>query len=210
MTTFRLPDLGEALTTGRIPTARRVAVVGPAAAKRSIVETRRGADLSVLADFLPRDTQVRVVSGSVLAGTTTQPGDDKGFLGRYANQVSVLADDPQRELLGWSMPVGKRWSLSNTYLAKFLRPKSLKFDTDVNGSLRAIVPSGSYEKVMPMDILPTQLVKALVSDDLEGAEKLGVLELAEEDLALVQYVCPSKIAITDSLRAMLTRIEKEG
>jgi Na+-transporting NADH:ubiquinone oxidoreductase subunit A len=108
------------------------------------------------------------------------------------------------------MPIGSRWSFSNTYLAKFLRPRRLKFDTDVNGSLRAIVPSGAYEKVMPMDIMPTQLVKALVSDDLEGAEKLGVLELAEEDLALVQYVCPSKVAITDSLRAMLTRIEKEG
>ena len=86
----------------------------------------------------------------------------------------------------------------------------MRFDTDVNGSLRAIVPIGAYEKVMPMDILPTQLIKALVSDDLEGSEKLGVLELAEEDLALCQVVCPSKIAITDSLRAMLTRIEKEG
>jgi len=203
-------DIGEALTTGRIPVMRRVAVTGPAARDRRIAETRRGAETTVFASHVPQGEQVRVVSGSLLAGHTTQPGSETGFLARYADQLTVVDDDPQRELLGWSMPIGRRWSFSNTYLAKFLRPRSLKFDTDVNGSLRAIVPSGAYEKVMPMDIMPTQLVKALVSDDLEGAEKLGVLELAEEDLALVQYVCPSKIAITDSLRAMLNRIEKEG
>jgi Na+-transporting NADH:ubiquinone oxidoreductase subunit A len=121
----------------------------------------------------------------------------------------VLDDSPERELLNWVMPVGKRWSLTNSYLAKFFR-KSFKTDTDMNGALRAIVPIGVYERVMPMDILPTQMIKALASDDLEGAEKLGVLELAEEDLALCQYVCPSKVDITGQLRAMLTRIEKEG
>lgn len=203
-------DIGEAFSTGRIPTARRVAVTGPAALDRRIARTRRGAETSVFSSHAPSSTRVRVVSGSLLSGSTAQPGSEGGYLGRYANQVTLIEDDPQRELLGWSAPVGKRWSLTNTYLAKFLRPRKLRYDTDLNGSLRAIVPIGSYEKVMPMDILPTQLIKALASDDLEGAEKLGVLELAEEDLALCQFVCPSKIAITDMLRAMLTRIEKEG
>ena len=100
-------------------------------------------------------------------------------------------------------------SVSNAILDKFFG-RELGFDTDLNGSERAIVPTGSYERVMPMDIMATQLIKALASGDLEMAEKLGVLELAEEDLALCEYVCPSKINITGLLREMLTRIEVEG
>ena len=156
-----------------------------------------------------KDGKVRFVSGSILSGDTANPQCQKGYLGRFAHQITLVEDDPEREFLNWVMPVGKRWSQTNTYLAKFFR-KSFKTDTDMNGALRAIVPIGAYERVMPMDILPTQLIKALASDDLETAEKLGVLELAEEDLALCQYVCPSKVDITGQLRAMLTRIEKEG
>lgn len=203
-------DIGEAFSTGRIPTERRVAITGPAAQDCRIARTRRGADTQIFASHAPTGGRTRTISGSALGGATAQPGTETGYLGRYANQITMLDDDPQSELLGWTVPIGKRWSLGNTYLAKFLRPKTLKFDTDINGSLRAIVPIGAYEKVMPMDILPTQLIKSLVADDLEGSEKLGVLELAEEDLALCQFVCPSKIDITDMLRAMLTRIEKEG
>jgi Na+-transporting NADH:ubiquinone oxidoreductase subunit A len=99
--------------------------------------------------------------------------------------------------------------MSGTYLAKFVK-KSFTTDTDLNGGERAIVPIGSYEKVMPFDIMPTQLIKALASNDVTMAEKLGVLEIVEEDIALCQYVCPSKVNITDMLRTMLTLIEKES
>lgn len=201
-------DIGEFVGEGRLTTERRVAVVGPAALTTALVKTRRGAATACFKSYA-KDGQVRFISGSALSGATANPQCQKGFLGRWANQLFLLADAPERELLNWTMPVGKRWSLTNAYLAKFFR-RTWKQDTDMNGSLRAIVPIGGYEKVMPMDILPTQLVKALASDDLEGAEKLGVLELAEEDLALCQYVCPSKVDITDLLRSMLTRIEKEG
>ncbi|HRV80340.1 MAG TPA: NADH:ubiquinone reductase (Na(+)-transporting) subunit A, partial [Planctomycetota bacterium] len=122
---------------------------------------------------------------------------------------TLMEGGTEREFLSWALPVAGRYTHTNTMLDKFFR-KTFRFNADENGSLRAIVPIGQYESVMPMDILPTQLIKALASNDLESAEKLGALELAEEDLALCQFVDPSKQPLTDLLRTMLTRIEKEG
>ncbi|MBC8368930.1 MAG: NADH:ubiquinone reductase (Na(+)-transporting) subunit A [Planctomycetes bacterium] len=202
-----LADIGAFLTSGKVPTARKIAVGGPAATKCEIIETKRGANMSVFSEYA--SSTVRFVSGSLLGGATANPGDEKGFLGRFAQQVSIVDDSPEREFINWMKPVGSRWSLSGTYLAKFVK-KTFKTDTDINGGERAIVPIGSYEKVMPFDIMPTQLIKALASNDLTASEKLGALEIVEEDIALCQYVCAAKIDITDMLRAMLTRIEKEG
>ena len=202
-----LADMGAYLNSGKVPTARKVAVVGPAASKSEIVETQRGASMNVFSSYA--NSTVRFVSGSLLAGATANPGEEKGFLGRFAQQVSIVDDTPEREFINWMKPIGSRWSMSGTYLAKFVK-KSFTTDTDLNGGERAIVPIGSYEKVMPFDIMPTQLIKALASNDVTMAEKLGVLEIVEEDIALCQYVCPSKVDITDMLRTMLTLIEKES
>ena len=202
-----LADMGAYLNSGKVPTARKIAVVGPAASKSEIVETQRGASMNVFSSYA--NSTVRFVSGSLLAGATANPGEEKGFLGRFAQQVSIVDDTPEREFINWMKPIGSRWSMSGTYLAKFVK-KSFTTDTDLNGGERAIVPIGSYEKVMPFDIMPTQLIKALASNDVTMAEKLGVLEIVEEDIALCQYVCPSKVDITDMLRTMLTLIEKES
>ena len=202
-----LADMGAYLNSGKVPTARKVAVAGPAASKSEIVETQRGASMNVFSSYA--DSTVRFVSGSLLAGATANPGEEKGFLGRFAQQVSIVDDTPEREFINWMKPIGSRWSMSGTYLAKFVK-KSFTTDTDLNGGERAIVPIGSYEKVMPFDIMPTQLIKALASNDVTMAEKLGALEIVEEDIALCQYVCPSKVNITDMLRTMLTLIEKES
>ena len=202
-----LADMGAYLNSGKVPTARKVAVGGPAASKSEIVETQRGASMNVFSSYA--NSTVRFVSGSLLAGATANPGEEKGFLGRFAQQVSIVDDTPEREFINWMKPIGSRWSMSGTYLAKFVK-KSFTTDTDLNGGERAIVPIGSYEKVMPFDIMPTQLIKALASNDVTMAEKLGVLEIVEEDIALCQYVCPSKVNITDMLRTMLTLIEKES
>lgn len=204
-------DIGEFLATGRVPTARRVAVVGPAAEKRAFVGTRRGAETALFAPFAAKNQgALRFIGGSPLCGRTAAPGSAEGYLGRWERQVTLLCDEPQRDLLGWSAPIGRRWSFTNVYAAKFLRPRTLRFDTDLNGSPRAIVPIGAWERVMPLDVLPTQLIKALAADDFEGAEKLGALELAEEDLALCEFVDQSKTPVGALLRAMLTRMEKEG
>ncbi|MBC8328411.1 MAG: NADH:ubiquinone reductase (Na(+)-transporting) subunit A, partial [Planctomycetes bacterium] len=204
-----LADMGEFLTTGRIPVARVVALVGPAVTQPALLRTRRGASTADLTAGRIEAAEPRLISGSVLGGWTAKPGSPYGYLGRYDNMLSVIEDAPQRDFLGWLKPFGSRHTFTNTALAKFVRRRFV-FDSDINGGDRAIVPIGSYDQVLPMDILATPLIKALASHDLEGAEKLGVLELAEEDLALCEYVCPSKIRVTTLLREMLDRIQKEG
>ncbi len=202
-------DLGRLLREGKRPTERVVAVTGPAAKEPKLVRTRPGADLSVLCRDESSATETRIVNGSAIWGHRADSAAHTGFLGRWNTQVTILEDAVKRDLVGWMLPVSGRFTQTNTVWDKFFR-KTFKYDTDTNGSLRAIVPIGHYESVMPLDVLATQLIKALASKDLEMAEKLGVLELAEEDLALCQVVDPSKVPLTDMLRAMLTTIEKEG
>lgn len=202
-------DIGRLFLTGQRPTTRVVAITGPEAKAPKLVRTRPGADTQRLLEGEIGAREARVVNGSALLGNAANPGSETGFLGRYATQLTVLEDAVERDFLGWALPVSGRYTLTNAVWDKFFR-KRFKFDTDSNGSLRAIVPIGVYEKVMPLDVLPTQLIKALASGDLEMAEALGVLELAEEDLALCQYVDPCKVPITEWLRSMLTTIEKEG
>jgi len=202
-------DIGELLSTGRIPTERLVALVGPAVKEPRMLRCQRGMAIADLGEGVANCEKPRFVSGSALSGRTAQPGSDGGYLGRYANQITVLNDQPKQRFLDWVNPFAKQHTITNTILAKFAK-KEFDYDTDLNGGLRAIVPIGSYEEVMPMDILATQMFRALAANDLEAAEKLGVLELAEEDIALCEYVCPSKIEFGALLRQMLTRIEKEG
>lgn len=201
-------DIGELFMSGRLPSKRVVAVTGPGAKAPKLIATRPGASLDEVFGEETNLEEPRFVDGSALDGRVAEVGAPSGYLGHFANQVTILDDDPKRLLLGWMSPVMNRYSLTNTLFDKFFR-KRFNFNTDSNGSLRAIVPIGVYEKVMPMDILPTQLVKALASHDMEGAEKLGALELSEEDLALCEFVDPCKLPIAEMLRDMLTQIEKE-
>ena len=202
-------DIGEFFLTGKLPRTRTVALTGPAATNPRLVRTRPGADLGELLVSESSAADPRYVDGSALDGRTAVVGEPSGFLGHFSSQVTILEDAVERLMLGWMSPIMGRYSLTNTLLDKFFR-KRFNFDTDTNGSLRAIVPIGVYEKVMPMDILPTPLIKALASHDMENSEKLGVLELAEEDLALCEFVDPCKLPISEMLREMLTQIEKEG
>lgn len=202
-------DIGRFLREGKRPTERIMAITGPAAREPKLVRTRPGAAIAELCKGESEATTPRFVNGSAVWGTKADADAHTDYLGRYNCQVTILEDEVKRDLIGWALPVSGRFTATNTVWDKFFR-KRFKYDTDTNGSLRAIVPIGHYESVMPMDILATQLIKALASGDLEMAEKLGVLELGEEDLALCQVVDPSKIAITDMLRDMLTTIEKEG
>jgi Na+-transporting NADH:ubiquinone oxidoreductase subunit A len=202
-------DLGEFLNTGMIPTHCLVALVGPGVRQPKLLRTRKG---SATGDLCALDTpfeKPRFISGSALGGRICPPSTETGYLGRYSNMITVLDDQPKRRFLDWLHPFGKQHTVTNTLVAKFSH-KTFDYNTDLNGGLRAIVPIGSYEEVMPMDILATQLFRALAANDLGASEKLGALELSEEDLALCEYVCPSKIEFGALLRTMLTRIQKEG
>ena len=185
-----------------------VALAGPSVRKPRLLRTRVGADLSQLTQGELQPGVQRTVSGSVLSGRTAS--GHMGYLGRYHLHVSVLPEGHDRAFMGWLSPGADRFSAMRIYLSQFMSGKRFAMNTSTNGSPRAMVPIGAYEKVMPLDVLPTQLLRSLIVGDLEVAEQLGALELDEEDLALCTYVCPGKYEYGDILRDNLTRIEKEG
>ncbi len=197
---------GELFTLGQMRNERVVAISGPLAPKPGLYRTRLGAALDQLVGKVPATT--RVVSGSVLSGRTR--AEPVGFLGRYHNQVTLLKEGNQREFLGWQKPGGDRFSVTKAFLGGWMTPGKYRFDTNLNGSHRAMVPIGAYERVMPLDILPTQLLRSLLVGDTENSQALGALELDEEDLALCTFVCPGKYDYGKVLRDNLTTIEKEG
>ena len=145
----------------------------------------------------------------MLSGRTAS-GEIFGFLGRYHNQVSIMREGRERVFMGWLTPGLDAFSSAPIYLSRLLGNKKFPFTTTTNGSPRKMVPIGMYERVMPMDILPTFLLRSLVVGDIEQAEKLGALELDEEDLSLCSFVCPGKTDYGPLLRMNLDMIEKEG
>lgn len=192
---------------GRLWTDRIVAIGGPGARRPRLVTTRLGANLTELAAG-EIEPDSRVISGSVFAGRTSEQPVD--YLGRYHVQVSVLPEDRERRLFGYLSPGTRRHSVLPIYLSKWFGEKQVEFTTSTNGSPRGMVPVGSYERVMPLDILPTQLLRALLVNDIESAISLGALELDEEDIALCTYACPGKYEYGPVLRSLLSQIEKEG
>jgi Na+-transporting NADH:ubiquinone oxidoreductase subunit A len=200
--------VGRLFTTGRLPVERVVSLGGPVVKRPRLLRTRLGASLRDLTEQELEDVDCRVVSGSILSGR--RAADALGYLGRYHLQVSVLAEGRQRHFLGWLAPGSRRFSASRAFLYSLLPKRLLPLTTSQNGSPRAMIPVGAYERVVPLDVLPTQLLRALVVGDTEMAQQLGCLELDEEDLALCSFVCPSKYEFGPALREALTRIEKEG
>ena len=201
--------VGKLFATGRLWTERVVSIAGPMAAKPRLVRTRLGASLDELtAGELKTGKKLRVISGSVFGGRTSRGAC--AFLGRYHLQVSCLEEGSEREMLHYLRAGANKHSVMNLYISKLSPGRLFDFTTSTNGSPRAMVPIGNYEEVMPLDILPTQLLRALIVGDTDMAQKLGCLELDEEDLALCSYVCAGKYEYGPILRDNLTRIEKEG
>ncbi len=200
--------IGRLFLDGQLHTERVIALAGPQVDDPRLLRVRLGADLEALCAGQLKAGENRIISGSVLGGRGVR--GPTAYLGRYHNQVSVLLEGRQREFMGWISPGASKHSVLRIYLTNFFGVRPLPMTTTTNGSERAIVPVGSYEKVMPLDILPTQLLRYLVVGDTEMAQALGCLELEEEDLALCSYVCPGKYEYGPILRDNLTRIEKEG
>ncbi len=201
--------IGKLFSDGELEVSRVVALAGPPVTRPRLLRTRLGASLDQLVEGELAAGEMRVLSGSVLAGRRAM-GEVHGYLGRYDQLVSVLEEDRHREFIGWLLPGTDKFSILNTYAAKLIPGKKFALTTNSNGSDRAMVPIGAYERVFPMDILPTFLLRALLVGDIERAEKLGVLELDEEDVALCSFVCPGKSDYGRHLRDLLTTIEKDG
>lgn len=196
--------IGKLFTQGRLDVERIVALAGPQVIDPRLLRTRLGAHLAQLCEGELKDGDNRIVSGSVLNGRAA------GYLGRYHQQVCVLREGRQRERLSWLSFGVSRFSVLPVYLSRVFGARRFPFTTNTHGSERVPMPLDSYERVMPLDLMPTQLLAALLAGDTARARALGALELDEEDLALCTYVCPAKRQYGPLLRSQLQRIEQEG
>ncbi|GMW00786.1 MAG: Na(+)-translocating NADH-quinone reductase subunit A [Candidatus Hydrogenedentota bacterium] len=202
--------IGRLFATGRLFVDRVIALAGPQVKKPRLLRTRIGASLADICAGELNDGENRVISGSVLSGRKAM-GEAHGYLGRFHQQVSVIAEGRDRDFLGWLAPGTDKFSVLGVFASKWIGGgKKFNFTTTTNGSERSIVPVGSFERVMPMDICATHLLRSIAVRDVERAEQLGMLELDEEDLALCTYVCPCKNDYGTFLRETLNIIEKEG
>ena len=200
--------IGHLFMTGRLHTEKIISIAGPQVNNPRLFKTRLGANINDLTVGLLKDGENRIISGSVLSGRSAQ--GPFSFLGRFHNQISVIYENRQKDFFGWLTPGAEKFSIKPLFLSSFLGKKAFNLTSSTNGSLRAIVPTECFEKVMPLDIEPTFLLRALTLNDTEQAQSLGCLELDEEDIALLTFVDASKNNFAPLLRKNLTLIEKEG
>lgn len=200
--------VGHLFLTGRLLTERIVALGGPTIKKPRLLRTRLGACLSelVAGEFVA--DQPRFISGSVLSGFKAEGTQD--FLGRYHSQIAVLEEGCRRDFMGWCLPGFNRFSVKRLFASAALPRRELPMTTSTHGSLRAMVPTGAFEKVMPLNVKATWLLRSLLTLDTDLAQDLGCLELDEEDLALCSFVCSGKMNYGHHLRQTLQKIEEEG
>ncbi|MEL6342866.1 MAG: Na(+)-translocating NADH-quinone reductase subunit A [Myxococcota bacterium] len=201
--------IGHLFATGELDVRRVISLAGPQVKTPRLLKTRMGAPTMTLTAGELHEGVNRIISGDVLSGRIAQD-DVHGYLGRYDLQISVLKEDREREFIGWLMPGADKFSTVWTYLGGLLPGKKFNFTTSTHGEKREMVPIGMYERVMPLDIMPTFLLRALLTRDLERAEHLGALELDPEDLGLCTFVCPGKQDYGVELRETLDIILKEG
>lgn len=196
-----LAAIGKLFKKGIVDMSRLVAVAGPRVEKPCYVKTIPGASIKEFLPFIAggqaeicgQQVGNRIISGDVLSGTKVS---EEGFLGYYDTLVTVIAEGNYCETFGWAKPFRpKKFSLSRSYFSWLTPSKRYDADANLNGGVRAFVVTGLYEKVLPMDIYPVFLLKAILAENIDEMEKLGIFEVVEEDLALCEYVCPSKIDV---------------
>jgi Na+-transporting NADH:ubiquinone oxidoreductase subunit A len=200
-------QIGGFLSTGEYPGSKTYAITGSELEKRHYVTATEGALVSDLVGVELNNTRQRVISGNVLTGTKSS---SRGFVGFYDDMLTVIPELEGRRFFGWlrlGMNANSFWPI---FLSKLTPKKKLSPSTDMNGEERAFVSTGKYEKVVPMDVLPVHLCKAILVEDIELMEKLGIYEVAPEDFALCSYICPSKIEFGDIIQKGIETMEKEG
>jgi len=199
-------SFGYLLKNKTLRTHKLIALGGPSVFNPSMINARISGNIDQLTAGKIDDNS-RVVSGSLIYGHASE--GVMNYLGFYDSILSVIPDATNDIFLNWLMPGSKMHSKLNVFSSSFLKPKKFIFNTSVNGGNRAIVPVGSFDEIMPMDILVPQLLKSLVVGDTEQAVDLGMLELAPEDLALCSYICPSKYDYCSILANNLNKLYLE-
>jgi Na+-transporting NADH:ubiquinone oxidoreductase subunit A len=201
--------IGRSLEAGRFLGERIIAMTGSEIKQTGFVKTLIGAQLGSLLKDNVAEGDVRIISGNVLTGTKEHMG---GYLGFYHNQITAIPEGNKKQFFlteGWLSPGLNKFSLSKAYPSWLLGNKRYKLDTNLNGEHRAFVVTGEMEKVFPFDIYPMQLIKAIMVNDIDAMEKLGIYEVDAEDFALCEFVCTSKVDIQDVVRKGIADMVKE-
>lgn len=211
---YSVAAIGKLFTKGIYDVKKIIAITGPRVNKPSYVECLPGmcmTDIKEYADNLGEKKReplpVRYVSGNILTGDNVGA---EGFLGFYHNQITLLSEGSYHEMFGWAKPFRlKKFSFSHSYFSWLTPSKKYSMDTNLNGGERAFVMTGIYEKVLPMDIYPMHLLKAILAEDIDRMEALGIYEIIEEDFALCEFVCPSKTEIQEIVSKGIDLMIKE-
>jgi Na+-transporting NADH:ubiquinone oxidoreductase subunit A len=199
--------IGRLFETGKVDFSKIIALTGSEVKEPKYIKVVHGTNLSgLLKNNTKQNGKERIISGNVLTGQQVEADD---FLGFYDNQVTVIPEGDYYEFLGWAMPRLNKFSLSRSYFSWLMPKKEYVADSNLNGEERAYVMTGQYEKVLPMDILPVFLMKAIIAEDIDKMEQLGIYEVIEEDMALCEYVCTSKIEVQSILRSGINLMIKE-
>lgn len=196
--------IGTFLSSGKYPIEKKVAVVGESAPQNAVFNIRQGAAIKSWCKSIKDET--RIISGNVLTGTKIKPDDSVGI---YDNQLTLIPESTDEHFIGWMLPGFSKPSYSRAF-ASFLVPgRKPGHNTNLRGEPRALVKTGDYRKVVALDIYPAELVKAILSEDIEQMEQLGILEVTPEDVALCSYICPSKTEFTEIIQSGLDLMKAE-
>ncbi|NEW84896.1 MAG: NADH:ubiquinone reductase (Na(+)-transporting) subunit A, partial [Mariniphaga sp.] len=199
--------IGRLFLTGKYDSSRIIALSGSEVLEPKYFQYWLGGSLTVLLKGKHSKENVRIISGNVLTGTAVPAN---GYLGFYDTMITVIPEGNYYEMFGWALPGFGKYSPSHAFFS-WLGSKKNKYvlDANMHGEERAFVLSGEYEKVLPMDILPVYLIKAILANDIDAMEQLGIYEVIEEDLALCEYICTSKIKVQSVLRKGINSMIKE-
>jgi len=194
-------------TEGKYDVSRIVSLCGSEVIKPRYYRTISGSCISNLVNDNVKGENNRIIGGDVLSGNKIEKD---GYLGFYDTQLTIIKEGNEQEFLGWILPGVNKFSLSRSYFSWLFPTKKFEIDTNMRGEERAYVVTGQYEKVLPMDIYPQQLIKAIMIEDIDLMEKLGLYEVSPEDMALCEFVCTSKIEVQSIIRHGLDLLRKEN
>lgn len=198
--------IGKLMVEGIFDASRIIAITGPEVSKPAYCQAYIGANISSFVQAKDSKLPLRYISGNVLTGDRIE---HDGFLGYYHHQITVIPEGDYYEFFGWALPGLKKFSNTRQFLSKLIPPSRYKLDTNYHGSERAYVMVGQYEKVFPFDIYPVYLIKAILTNDIDRMEELGIYEVSPEDFALCDFVCTSKIEVQEIVRNGLEMLRKE-
>jgi len=198
--------IGRLFLEGRYNPERMIALVGSEVKDPQYYKSFLGASIKNLVDKGVTKKELRFISGNVLTGSSISR---EGFLGYYDSLISVIPEGRFHEFIGWGLPRLNKFSAARSYFSWMMPKKKFVIDTNLHGGARAFVMTGEYEKVLPMDIYPVQLLKAILVEDIDLMEQLGIYEVAEEDMALCEFVCTSKMEVQSILRTGFDLMIKE-